>query len=283
MFIGTPRGYNHFYEMFQAVQHQPSWATFQFTTAEGGNVAPQEIESATHELDARTYRQEFEASFENLTAGLVYHAFDRTENVQSARYDPRLPLFWSLDFNVNPMCSVIGQRDGDSVFVLDELVLPDSNTWAACQAFLSRIEKFGRLSPYTTRVDVYGDATGQGRHSSASRTDWELVREFFRRLPYTVKFHVPSSNPRLKDRTNCVNAMLLNQAGDRRLRIAPGCKELILDFERVHWKSDLRGNTIADLDKSDPFRSHVSDALGYMIAQEFGMHGRFGVMPEFIQ
>ncbi len=74
---------------------------------------------------------------------------------------------------------------------------------------------------------------------------------------------------------NCVNTMLHNQAGDRRLRIAPECKELIQDFERVHWKCDSNGNTIADIDKSDPLRSHASDALGYMVAQEFGMRGRF--------
>jgi hypothetical protein len=296
LFIGTPRGYNHFYEMYQAAQKQPSWATFQFTTAEGGNVALQEIEAATHELDAQTYRTEFEARFENLTAGLVYHAFDRTENavdrtedaldstedVEEIVYDPRLPIFWSLDFNVNPMCSVIGQRDGDFVTVLEELVLPDSNTAAACNAFMNRITKMARLSPQT-RIDIYGDATGSGRHSSASRTDWEIIKDFFGSYPYQVKRHVPSSNPPIKDRINCVNAVLKNQAGERRLRIAPKCKELILDMERVHWKTDSNGNTLGDIDKSDPQRSHVSDALGYMIAQEFGMKGKFGYINTIVQ
>jgi hypothetical protein len=275
LFIGTPRGYNHFYEMYQSAQRQSGWATFQYTTAEGGNVALQEIESATHELDAQTYRQEFEASFENLTAGLVYHAFDRTKNVEAIAYDPQLPLFWSLDFNVNPMCSVIGQRNGDSVSILAELALADSNTWAACEAFITRIMQFGRIS-HLMWVDIYGDATGEGRHSSSSRTDWQIVRDFFKKHPYEIKLHVPRSNPRLKDRVNCVNAMLQNHARERRLRIAPACKELILDLERVHWKSDSNGNTVSDIDKSDPLRSHVSDALGYMIAQEFGMKGHFG-------
>ena len=74
--------------------------------------------------------------------------------------------------------------------------------------------------------------------------------------------------------------MLHNQAGERRLLIDPKCKQLILDLERVHWKSDANGNTLTDIDKSDPARSHVSDALGYMIAYEFGMRGKFGEMPE---
>jgi len=33
------------------------------------------------------------------------------------------------------MCAVVAQRVGESVYVLDELVLPDSNTPAACEAF----------------------------------------------------------------------------------------------------------------------------------------------------
>ncbi len=111
LFIGTPRGYDHFYDLFQGAQKQPEWATFQFTTEEGGNVPAAELAAATHDLDEKTYRQEFRASFENLTGGLVYYAFDRTRNVEPQRYNRGLPLFWALDFNINPMCSVICQMD----------------------------------------------------------------------------------------------------------------------------------------------------------------------------
>jgi hypothetical protein len=201
--------------------------------------------------------------------------------VESRRFDPQLPLFWSLDFNVNPMCSVIGQREGDCIYVLDELTLLDSNTWAACEAFLDRIGRLSSLSR-TTRIRVYGDATGEGRHSAGSRTDWQIVKDFFKRLPYAVHFEVSSSNPGVKDRINCVNAMLQNQAGQRRLFIDPCCKQLILDFERVHWKVDSNGNSLTDIDKSDPNRSHLSDALGYMIAREFGMRGQIGEMPGLV-
>jgi hypothetical protein len=76
----------------------------------------QEIEAATRELDERTYRQEFQVRFEILTAGRNYFAFDRTKNVRQLSFDPRLPIFWTLDFNVNPMTSLIGQRDGNQVY-----------------------------------------------------------------------------------------------------------------------------------------------------------------------
>ena len=102
---------------------------------------------------------------------------------------------------------------------------------------------------------------------------WEIVKNFFGRYPerYRATFQVPSSNPPVKDRINCVNALLRNHAGQYRLVIAPTCKELIKDFERIFWKADPHGNSLAELDKSDPRRTHVSDAVGYLIARKFPM------------
>ena len=211
-------------------------------------------------------------------------------------YDPKLPLLWSLDFNTNPLCSVLAQMENGKVRILEELILPDSNTWAACEEFLARTRKWtaaretlaeplpeaaggdydtlpAQLEPPLLNVYVYGDATGEQRRTSASRTDWQIIKKFFGQYPdrYRASFRVPSSNPPVKDRINCVNALLRNHAGQCRLSIDPGCKQLIKDFEQVSWKADPHGNPLADLDKSDPMRTHVSDAAGYLIEREFPM------------
>ena len=68
-------------------------------------------------------------------------------------------------------------------------------------------------------IRIFGDATGSARTTSASRTDWQIVRDFMGGHPYPV----------------------------------------------------------------DPDRSHVSDALGYMIADTFGMRPRSGEMPGLMQ
>ncbi len=44
-----------------------------------------------------------------------------------------------------------------------------------------------------------------------------------------------------------------------------GCRELLADLEDVNWKVDAHGNTYAELDKRDPKRTHVSDALGLLL------------------
>jgi hypothetical protein len=236
-------------------------------------------------MDERTFRQEFKASFENRTEGLVYYAYDRSANIRKAEFNPRLPVFWSLDFNVNPMCSVIGQRDGDRVRVLDEIVLADSNTPAACDEFLKRTSGWRSHYNGAVQLDVYGDATGNGRASSASRTDWQIVKEVLasRGNGFVRLFHVPKVNPAVKDRVNCMNAVLRNTVGENRLSVDPGCQQLILDFERVRWKTDASGSSLGDLDKSDPARTHVSDALGYMVASEFSMRSKGGHMPGMLQ
>ena len=241
----------------------------------------EELVLAAHQLDERTYRQEFQASFENVGSGLAYYAFDREKNVRPLQHDRFHPIFWSLDFNMNPMCSVLGQRIHDQVRILEELILPDSNTWVACEEFLKRTEnwapQYGRLNVY-----VYGDATGDSRATSASRTDWQIVRDFFGRHSdrYAASVQVSSSNSLVKDRVNCVNSVLCNHAGERRMFLDPRCKQLIRDFEQVHWKNDPHGNPLAVLDKSDPARTHASDAAGYYLAREFGMHGKIGFRSE---
>ena len=77
MFISTPDGTaSWFYDMwcFCGEQEWDDWQRWSFTTIEGGNVKKEEVEAARGQLDARTFRQEFEASFENLT-GLVAVSF----------------------------------------------------------------------------------------------------------------------------------------------------------------------------------------------------------------
>jgi hypothetical protein len=226
-------------------------------------------------------------------------------HVADVDYVPGLPLCWSLDFNINPMCSVIAQIEQEpqpvnnhwltctreqeqhprrTTRVIDEIALRDAHTGAACEAFLERTTPWLRRAQLPIQVDVYGDATGQARRSSASRTDWQLVREFFERNcdRYRPSFHVRSTNPEVRDRVNSVNARLRNQAGEHRLYIHPRCRQLVQDFERVSWKTDAHGNAWNEIDKSDPMRTHLSDALGYLIALEFPLRATAGFRSERI-
>jgi len=224
----------------------------------------------------------------SMGVGVAYYAFG-DENVKPVEFDPRYGLAWALDFNVDPMASVIAQKTGDGLTVLDEIVLPDSSVSEACEVFMERAEKYRRILQGDRRgtmpiaVAIYGDASG-GNRSFAGRSAWQMVREFFKAHTdrFSVTYRVATSNPAIVDRVNAVNALLKSAAGTRRLVIASRCKELILDLRRVAWKRDAAGNQVAQIDKSDPKRTHVSDALGYLIEKEFGLRVIGGPRSQYL-
>jgi len=269
LFLGTPQGSNHFYDLYKKAQSDLDWASFQFTTIQGGNVPAEELVAAASDLDADSYRQEFEAAFVGAGQNRVYYAFDPALNVQSNEFDPHLSLIWAIDFNVNPMCMLLMQRSSTSVYVLDEIIVkPSANTDVACDAFHARTRALG--VPHL-HVELYGDASGNQRRTAGADTDWTLIRQFFSRYPrlYTPSYRLAKSNPAVRDRVNCVNSRLQSAIGEPHVFINPQCRELILDLEKVGWQLDASGRPTSEIDKTDKHRSHTSDALGYYISQAF--------------
>ena len=80
-----------------------------------------------------------------------------------------------------------------------------------------------------------------------------------------MEFRIPKSNPAVRDRVTLMNAKLaVGGRGARLLQVHPRCRELIQDFEQVTYKENSQ---VIDKDR-DPKRTHLSDALGYLVWQE---------------
>ncbi len=281
LFIGTPKGRNHFFDLYERGKREdPEWAAFQFTTAEGGLVDEDELNSTSRDLDPETFRQEMLAQFINIGLYNVYHSFNRASNVKPVHFDGGLPLVWSVDFNVDPMCMLLIQQTGDVVNVLEEIIIkPNANTTRAAEAFLERAHFYYRHSYKRPLIlKIYGDASGNQRSTAGEYTDWTIIKNSFHLWEGTFlpEYYIGSSNPGVRDRINCVNARLHNHADESRLFIDPKCKELIRDLEEVSWAVDSTGAPTKELNKSDKNRTHASDALGYFISRVFSMKGKMG-------
>ena len=87
-----------------------------------------------------------------------------------------------------------------------------------------------------------------------------------------MKFRVPASNPSVRERVALVNAKLFSASEEIQLFIHPKCKGLIADFEEVTFKPD---SSVIDKDK-DSRRTHLSDAVGYLMWQECRQSVTFG-------
>lgn len=221
--------------------------------------------------------------------GNVYHQFDERIHCRRLVRDGQMQLFVSIDFNVDPMSVVIGQYDKhsgirmmDRCEILEELVLKNSNTPAMMDKLIQRLQEY-KLG-YSLDLEVYGDAAGTQRSSQSQKTNWQLVAEHFQLDQYIFpRFLRRKANPMIVDRVNAVNTMLKSADGSIRLYLDDTkCPELVKDFKKVSWHQDSSGNSTGVLDKTDSKRTHISDALGYMVEYRFKLSvksgGRKGVM-----
>ena len=70
LFIGTPAGKNHFYDLFLEAEKDEDWEAFQYTSTDNPLIDPKEVETARRTMSTQAFRQEFEASFVSFTGGI---------------------------------------------------------------------------------------------------------------------------------------------------------------------------------------------------------------------
>ncbi|MEN6336813.1 MAG: terminase family protein [Phycisphaerales bacterium] len=270
----TPEGRNWFFRLCEKAQteqkdHPDLWSFHCWPSSD--ILPPQEIEIAKAELDERTYRQEYEASFET-ASGRVFYPFDRAIHARHPiPYNPELPLLIGFDFNVSPGTAVICQEIPPGVVcdphvsypctgVIDEVWIPDnSNTRRVCDYI---IQSYG---DHPGIVTCFGDASGGARGTAKVQgSDWDLVRAFLEpTFGSRLKFRVPRKNPAEKVKVNTLNSRLLSADGTVHLLLARSmCPRLMLDFEGVVYTPD------GDIDKdADKWLTHLVDGLAYMLCE----------------
>lgn len=250
LFIGTPKGYNEFYDIYNHGLHANKWASYSYTTEEGGNVTPEELEYAKATMSESHFKQEFLASFETL-ANRVYSAFDRLKNVDVGVEDLGGEIHVGMDFNINPMSATFSSKCADQLHTFDEIGILNGNTEEMCLEIKKRFP--GR------KIIVYPDPSGNSRKTSAAagKTDFSIIREF----GYEVV--APSKAPPVVDRVNEVNALLCNYKRHRRAFIHPRCKQLIKSFDGLTYKENTsQPNKALGLD-------HFPDGWGYKVHKMF--------------
>ena len=261
---GVPEGRNHYYDLVQYARESgdEEWADFCWTTAEVRD--PKEIEKERGRLDERTFRQEYEGSFESYE-GRAYMYYDATTHRKPVGFDAVHPVCVACDFNLNPCLWLIGQDTDGHIKVLDEIKMQQADIWKMCVELKRRLGGYERELQRThpkqvLRVTFYGDYEhGKTRSVSATASSWEIIRSEF--AGWNVDFHL-RSHPRIVDRVNAVNSKLRTAKGQVQMTIDPKAVELHRDFEMVSMDDLGKTSDVGD-------RTHASDAVGYWIAFEY--------------
>jgi phage terminase large subunit len=77
LFISTPKGFNHFYDLYNMRETNPAYASFHFTSYDNPHIKASEIDAAKGDSN---FEQEYLANFRK-AEGLVYKEFDRSRHV----------------------------------------------------------------------------------------------------------------------------------------------------------------------------------------------------------
>ncbi len=80
LFISTPKGFNHFYDLFNLQEEDSDFKSFHFSSYDNSHLPSEEIDKAKLELSPDRFAQEYMADFKK-TEGLVYKEFEREKHV----------------------------------------------------------------------------------------------------------------------------------------------------------------------------------------------------------
>jgi phage terminase large subunit len=165
-FISTPRGFNHFYDMFYQQDYDPDYKSFHFTSYDNPYIDRDEIEKTKKEMTDRSFAQEFLAEF-NKPAGTVYEEWP-LENFKEVPYDINLPVHISMDFGINDPTSLIWlQNTGSEYRVIDYYEASNANL----DHFISVI----RAKPYKEAELYTGDYAGNARTLTTGTSPIEIL------------------------------------------------------------------------------------------------------------
>lgn len=253
IFIGTPSGFNHFKVLFDrgAAGKEKEWASFKFRTLDNPIIDPKEIDEIRLRTPPAIYRQEYEASFEQM-AGSIYPMFKRATHVVPPteikdHWDRVVGLDWGMN---NPTAVVFAAIDENKTIWVYDVLYESGKTVSQWAEILRMRADFEQINSWIIDPSALAQA-----------------REFGN---YGIFFH--SYNPDTTQRLNDVNIgiNLVSQVMlEGRVKIFEHCETLIQQLEQYQW--DPSQGKLGQDPRSKPFKKddHSCDALRYLVMGKF--------------
>jgi len=273
LFISTPKGYNHFHELYQLGQGNDGiHKSWRFTSYDNPYIPKGEIDAAKKELTEDTFAQEYLADFRKYT-GLVFKDFQREVHVIEPFDIPQgggTGIYRGLDFgSTNPTaCLWIWVDSDDNWFVFDEHyqtgqtidyhagVINSKTGSRSIQATYGDPSGAQWISEFAQR-GIY--ITPANKEVGTNFNTWvrygiEKVSEKLKRVPgKTMSLPVSRPNP------------TLHLSGLPSLFIFKNCTATIREMETYRWKekSVTQARDLNEPDVPEKANDHAMDALRY--------------------
>jgi len=247
MFISTPKGFNHFYDLYNLEAKDSDYKSFHFTSYDNPTIPGLETElaKAKQELTDDRFAQEYLADFRK-TEGLVYKEFDRTRHLfdDNTRIYDITETIAGVDFGfTNPACVLTFKHDYSGVYWLVDEYYKSGQTDAQI-AELVAAEKFNKVYPDPESPGAIKELRNRGVN----------VREVIK-----GKDSIPNGINKVKE--------LLKA---NKLRIHKKCLNTILEFETYSYPDKLDQQNLKELPIKE--NDHAMDALRYCMMMQSETH-----------
>lgn len=271
LFISTPKGFNHFYDLYQQEQnHGVDYKSWRFTSYDNPYIPKGEIDNAKKELTEDTFAQEYEADFRKHT-GLAHKEWDRNINFIE-EFD--VPTEWQrargFDFGeLHYTASVRSAIDNEGNWFIDNCYLNNtSNVKAHADAI--------RAEDYSCGfVPKWGDPSGKQWMADFKMHEVNIEpanKEVGQGFRGWVEYCIDRVNGMLKPipghTVHLPNGKVLENAP--RLFVIKNGKtdKFVSQIEMLSWKATATGGFVPILeDTGDPTGGHydLMAALRYLV------------------
>ena len=171
--IGTPRGYNAFWEQYNIASNSPSWYCSLKTVDNTHAISATSLAEEKASMSADLFEQEYNCSFSCGISGSYWGRQMDTMRLESrittVPYDPRHPVHLSFDLGVSdPTCIIFFQCIGQSVQIIDYHEDVDYGLDHYAKVLDKKGYKYGKMFfPHDLKVRELGAQGAQTREQTA--------------------------------------------------------------------------------------------------------------------
>ena len=247
-FIGTPKGRNEFWRIYERAKAEASWYSVMLKASETGILAKDELDAALTDMTPEQYAQEFECSFDAAIVGSYFGKeiaeAERAGRINGEiRHEPDLPVHTAWDLGIGDSTAIwCFQIAGQEIRLIDYY----ENHGQALGHYAGWLQS----KPYRYEIDwVPHDA--RVRELGTGRTRVETLQALSRN-PRVIPDH------KLMDGINAAR-LTMPRCWFNSITCAPGLEAL----RQYRADFDEKTRAFKDTPRHD-WTSHTADAFRYL-------------------
>ena len=249
LFISTPRGKNHLWNIYQIAQNSPDWFCYKLTIEETNHIPLEEIEKEKRsgELSQDMIMQEYYTSFDMGVEGSYYASYmdrmRREQKISDVPWECAFPVHTAWDIGVRDSTTIIFfQTIGQTVRIIDCYQNSKQGVEHYAEIIHNKPYTYGKhIGPHDIRVKEWGSGI----------TRYEKARQLGVKFTIADQFQIPDG---IEACRSLFSKLWIDEAK---------CEELIKALENYRQEYDAKKKIYLPRPLHN-WSSHYADSFRYL-------------------